>query len=83
MNVQKINPFTQAFGTQGVKPVQQTPQVTKQPAGQASGESKPAEVASTNQNPVGVNPNIGVGDSMNIPAQAGKPAGVGKTLYFA
>lgn len=34
-------------------------------------------------NTVGVNTNIGVGDSMNIPAQAGKKAGLGRTLGFA
>ena len=83
MSIQKINPF--AFGAQGIKPIQQTPVVTKQPTGEASGGTKPTEIASAsaNQNTTGVNTNIGVGDSMNIPAQAGKPAGVGKTLYFA
>ena len=39
MDVQKINPF--AFGAQGIKPIQQTPAVTKQPTGEASGEPKP------------------------------------------
>lgn len=78
-----LNPFVQAFGSQKAASVQQTPAVTKQPPEQVAGAQKPTEIVATNQNTVGVNANIGIGDSMNIPAQAGKPAGLGKTLYFA
>lgn len=83
MNTSKLNLFAQAFGSQGINPIQQPQAVTKQSPEATAAEVKPMEVASTNQNTVGVNTNIAVGDSMNIPAQAGKPAGLGKTLYFA
>lgn len=45
-------------------------------SGALSGPSTPAST-------YGVNTNIGVGQSMNIAAQAGKPSGIGKTLGFA
>lgn len=80
MTVERINPFAQVFRGQDIKPVQQTPAVTKQPTEETA--AKPIELASAG-NTTGVNTNIGVGDSMNLPAQAGKPAGIGKTLYFA
>lgn len=78
MTVAKINPF--AFGAQEIKPIQQTPAVVKKSPEETA--AKPTELTASN-NTTGVNTNIGVGDSMNIPAQAGKPAGIGKTLGFA
>lgn len=79
-SVPKINPFAQVFSGQDIKPIQQAPAVTKQPPEETA--AKPTELASAG-NTAGVNTNIGVGDSSFIPAQAGKPAGIGKTLGFA
>lgn len=79
MNVSKVNPFAQVFSGQEIKPIQQTPAIVKQPTEETA--AKPTEASAGNT--VGVNTNIGVGDSMNLAAQAGKPAGIGKTLYFA
>lgn len=74
----KLNLFNPAQGMQAIQP---TKAVGGQPTESSSGSS-------SNKNPfggqtVGLNTNIGVGDTMNIAAQAGKKAGIGKTLGFA
>lgn len=78
--VPAINPFAQVFRGQDIKPIQQAPAVTKKPTEETA--AKRTELASAS-NTTGVNTNIGVGDSSFIPAQAGKPAGIGKTYAFA
>lgn len=75
----KLNLFGSASGLQGVSP-------TKAVAGQSSEGSGGTSSTSSNMfsdSTAGVNTNIGVGDTMNIPAQAGKKAGLGRTLGFA
>lgn len=80
MELQRINPFAFGANPPPIQPTTATPAVVKQPTEETA--AKPAELA-TASNTVGVNTNIGVGDSSFIAAQAGKPAGIGKTLYFA
>lgn len=50
------------------------------PSVSASGNSSASALAGSTS---GVNTNIGVGDTMNLPEQAGKKAGIGRTLGFA
>lgn len=61
--------------------------VSRQPGGTelpAAGQTLVgAQSPKSKQAYVGVNPNIGVGDSSYIAAQVGKREGVGKTLAFA
>lgn len=79
MALDKLSLFTQKAGMQAITPTKSVG------AEQARGVT---ESSKSNNNPfaggtVGVNSNIGVGDSMNIPAQVGKKAGMGRTLAFA
>lgn len=79
-SIDKLNFLGQAAGMQGIQPVKQL--------GAEPTKGEPTGASEKSNNPfskgtVGVNTNIGVGDMMNISAQAGKKAGVGKTLGFA
>ena len=79
MAIDKLNLFTQSAS---IKPVGAAKEVQGQSFAGVSGGSASANNpfgAST----VGINSNIGVGDTMFTSAQAGKKAGMGRTLGFA
>lgn len=80
MTIGKINPLNQATSMQSINP-------TKAIGGHSSG----AVAGSTNNNPFGSsssssntvglnNPHMQKGDAVNLPAQAGKKAGIGRML---
>lgn len=79
----KLNLFSQLSAFKGIEPTKAVG------GGSSSGEvgGSPAKTCSNNpfgeSKMVGVNTNIGVGDTMNIAAQAGKKPGIGRTLGFA
>lgn len=74
-NVQNI--FAQGTKFAGIKPIKAASSETSSGGGASAGSSKPSG------NTIGVNTNIGVGESMFTAGQAGKPGGVARTLAFA
>lgn len=80
MKLSNINPFAFGANPPPIQPTTATPLVVKQPA--ETGAENPAALASAS-NTVGVNTNRPIGDVAYIPPQAGKPAGIGKTIGFA
>lgn len=84
--------FGNLFNTQAFKGVQASPAVKRQTGAQisatqqTSGNPFAAAVNNSNMfagNTYGVNANIGIGDVSYTSAQAGKAAGIGRTLAFA
>lgn len=77
----QLNPYNMTQ-MQSIKP-------TKAINGQTSaGVNENKQSFASNNNPfknntVGINTNIGIGDTQNLQAMAGKPAAKGKTLAFA
>lgn len=79
MPVNKLGIFSQA------QPIKAAA-ATKAVGGQLSGGSSGGQASGNNPfsgSTVGINTNIGIGESMNIAAQAGKKPGIGRTLGFA
>lgn len=70
--VNKINPFSQ------LQPIQGANAVSLQKGASAGMEQQSPSSGNTS----GINTNIGIGDTSYIAAQAGKKAGIGKTLGF-
>lgn len=84
----KLNLFGQSSGFKIQPPVNQVKAVGGQKTPEVSPGGNPFATATSNSklfagSTEGVNSNIGVGDTMNIPAQGGKQAGIGRTLAFA
>lgn len=83
----KLNLFGQSSGFKVQPPVSQVKPVDGQKTPEVSGGNPFAAATSNSKlfagSTEGVNANIGVGDTMNIPAQGGKQSGIGKTLAFA
>lgn len=85
----KLNLFGQSSGFNVQPAVRQVRPVGEKKSPEvASGGSPFAATVSNSKlfnkdKTVGVNTNIGVGDKMNIPAQAGRKDGSGTTLAFA
>ncbi len=80
MDIGKINPFSSIAQTKSVNAID-----SKNPfaAEKTSFGSNKKENNSFAASTYGINANIGVGDTMSIPAQAGKQPGIGKTYAFA
>lgn len=80
MTIGKLNPLNQASSMQAVNPPKA---VGGHSSGAVSGSSNnnPFGSSSSNINTVGLNnPNMQKGDAVNLPAQAGKKAGIGHML---
>ena len=84
----KLNLFGQSSGFKIQPPVSQVKPVGGQKAPEVFPGQNPFAAATSNSklfagSTEGVNANIGVGDTVNIPAQGGKQAGIGRTYGFA
>lgn len=79
MAIDKLNLFAQTSGMQAIAP---TKAVGGQPSAEVAGGAS-SDNPFSKEGTVGINTNIGIGDTMSIAPQAGKKAGIGKTLAYA
>lgn len=78
MTIGKINPLNQTSHAQSINP---TKAIGGHSSGAVAGSSNnnPFGSSSPSSNTIGLN-SIQTGDSVNLPAQAGKKAGIGRML---